>query len=427
MGLQWFSFNIRRSGRERLELARVHARLVRLEPRIGLAIHAELQALPQRLAALGVVEDPLLHVIEADALDVVHGALQVPAFLAVQLQEAAGIFQHLLRGPDLDQELRHLGLDAAVAAYVDFPARIDADHAHVLDARFRAVTRAAADRQLDLVRRVHAPQRALQVLAHLRAVLRAEAAPFRADAGLDRAQRLGVGMARGHADVLPDVLQVFLLHAQQVDALAARDLDGRDLVFVDRVGDAAQLAGRGLAPPHARDHAVGAVLLDVGVAAFVDVAALRVVLGLLGPGREQVVIDGRAARRAAVRRAPLHEVKDVGNGQQLVGPDGLAHLLVAVVGTAAQRLFLRRGRVVAAGCGHQQLLDQPGARAATRAGLGVLAHFVEREQALVLDRLADGALGDAVAAADLGIVRHGSGLAVALVAAVADVGFAEHQ
>ena len=34
--------------------------------------------------------DLLLHVVEADAADVVHGALEVPAFLAVQLQEGAG-------------------------------------------------------------------------------------------------------------------------------------------------------------------------------------------------------------------------------------------------------------------------------------------------------------------------------------------------
>ena len=39
------------------------------------------------------------------------------------------------------------------------------------------------------------------------------------------------------------------------------------------VGDAPQFGGRGLAAPHAGDHRVGAVLLDVGVAALVDVAA----------------------------------------------------------------------------------------------------------------------------------------------------------
>ena len=37
-------------------------------------------------------------------------------------------------------------------------------------------------------------------------------------------------------------------------------------------------SARGLAAPHARDHRVGAVLLDVGVAALVDEARLRIVL-----------------------------------------------------------------------------------------------------------------------------------------------------
>ena len=94
--------------------------------------------------------------------------------------------------------------------------------------------------------------RALQVLAHLGAVLRAHAAPFAADTGLHGAQRLGIGVAAGHADVFPDVDQVFFLHAQQVDALAAGDLDGGDLVLVHRVGNAAQFVWRWSAPPHMR-------------------------------------------------------------------------------------------------------------------------------------------------------------------------------
>ena len=277
------------------------------------------------------------------------------------------------------------------------------------------------------MRRVHGPQGALQVLAHLRAVLRAEAAPLAADAGLHRAQRLAVGKARGHADDAPDVLQVFLLHAQQVDALAAGDLDGGDLVLVGRVGNAAQLVGCGAAAPHARHHRVGAVFLDVGVAALVDEAALRVVFGLLGPGADEVVVDGRAAAGAATGGAPAQEVIDLLVRQQLLRADGVAHVLVAGVGAAAQGLLLGGGRIVAAGGEHQDLLDQPGARAAAGAGFGVFAHLVQGEQALVADGLADAAFGDAVAAADLGLVGHAGGLAVAFVAHVADVGFTEHQ
>ena len=234
-------------------------------------------------------------------------------------------------------------------------------------------------------------------------------------------------MARGHADVFPDIDQVFLLDAQQVDALSAGDLDRRNLVLVDRVGDAAQLARIGFAAPHTRDHAVGAILLNVGMAALVDVAALRVVLALLGPGAGDVVVHRWAAAGAAVGRAPLQKTVHIGNGQQLVGADRIAHRLVPQIGAAAHRLELGRGRVVAAGGEHQDLLDQPGARAAAGAGLGVLAHFIEREQAFFLDGLADRALVHAVAAAHFVSVRHGGGLAVAFMAGVADVRFAEHQ
>src|SRR6185295_18489208 len=90
----------------------------------------------------------------------------------------------------LAEELGDVCLDATVAGDVDLPAGIDADDADVLDAALGAVARAAAHRELDLVRRVHAPERALELLAHRRRVLGAEAAPLAADAGLHRAQRL---------------------------------------------------------------------------------------------------------------------------------------------------------------------------------------------------------------------------------------------
>ena len=365
--------------------------------------------------------------LEPHARDVVHGALQVPALLAVELQKGAADLHHLLGRLDLGEEMRHLGLDAAVAGDVDLPARVDADDAHVLDAALGAVARAAAHRQLDLVRRVHAPQRALQVAPQAAAVLRAEAAPFAAHAGLHGAQALAVGMTAGHADVVPHGLQVFLLHAQEVDALAARDLDGGDLVLVHHVGNAAQLGGAGLTAPHARHHAVRAVLLDVGVAALVDGAALRIVQRLLGPGADQVVVDGRAALGAAVGRLPLHEGKDLFLADQVVGAYGVAHGLVAMLGAGAHGLS-RAGRLVgAAHGGHEDLLDEARARSAAGAGLGVLAHLVDGEQALFLDGLADRALGHAVAAADLGIVGHAGRLVLAGMAGVADVALAKHQ
>ena len=122
---------------------------------------------------------------------------------------------------------------------------------------------------------------------------------------------LGVGVAGDHAGALRSAQtrgQVLLLDAQQVDALAAGDLDGRDRELVDHVGDGAQLARRRHAAPHARHDRVGAVLLDVGVDALVDEARLVVVGVFAGPGAEQIVVERRAALGAAARglstRAP---------------------------------------------------------------------------------------------------------------------------
>jgi hypothetical protein len=61
-------------------------------------------------------------------------------------------------------------------------------------------------------------------------------------------------VARHHAglgEIGPHGGQVFLLHAEQVDALAAGDLDGGHLVFLGGVGDGAQLGGV-VRPPHMR-------------------------------------------------------------------------------------------------------------------------------------------------------------------------------
>src|SRR6185295_16528513 len=129
---------------------------------------------------------------------------------------------------------------------------------------------------------------------------------------------------------------------------------------------------------HAWNHRIGAVLLDVRVAALVDEARLRIVLGLLGPGADQVVVDRRAAARTAVGRAPAQALVDAVDGQQVFGANRLARILVARIGAAAHGLLGGRLGVVAAGREHQQLLDQAGARSAGGTRLCVLAHFVQR-------------------------------------------------
>src|SRR5690606_35405986 len=178
---------------------------------------------------------------------------------------------------------------------------------------------------------------------------------------------------------------------------------------------------------HLRDHRDGSVLLDVGVRALVDEAALRVIHRIARPGGEHVVVERRAAGGAAVGRAPFQEGVGLRVADQVVLADGLAHLAVGAVGAGADGLGLGRLLEVGAQAVNQDLLDQAGARAAGTGRLGVLLDLVHGEQALLAHRLDDGALAHAVAAADLVAVGHRRGQVLAAGAGIAHGGLAEGQ
>jgi hypothetical protein len=168
--------------------------------------------------------------------------------------------------------------------------------------------------------------------------------------------------------------QVFLLDAEQVDALAAGDLDRRHLVLLGASAMARSSAGVGQAAPHARHDRVGAVLLDVGVGALVDEARLRIVLRLVRPGRDQVVVERRAALVAAVRGFPFQSLEDrflgwsgAGRGSPRAPPCANARC------SRTPACCLGSGRPVGAADGRgEDLLDQAGAGAAGGRRLGVL-------------------------------------------------------
>ena len=170
-----------------------------------------------------------------------------------------------------------------------------------------AIARATGDRELHLVRRVHAPQCALERLAHRGRVLRAEAAPLAADASLHRAQRLCVRVARRHVEVGPHRRQVRLLHAEQVDALAAGDLDRR-IWYLSTTSAIRRSSDAFVSPPHMRG-------MTEYVPSFWMLACARSLMKrdcgsstrLLRPRRDQVIVDRRPARRAAIGRAPFEE------------------------------------------------------------------------------------------------------------------------
>src|SRR5690606_22613685 len=200
------------------------------------------------------------------------------------------------------------------------------------------------------------------------------------------------------------------------------------LVLVGDVGDAAQLGRIGHAAPHARNHRVGAVLLNVGVSTFIDQARLRIVPGFARPGGNQVVVQRRAAGRAAVWCAPAQVLHGLCHGRQVLFADRLADLSVVEIAATADGLLALGPDVSCAADGaDQDLLHQAGTGPAGAGGLGVLLDLVDRKQAVFLNRLDDGALANAVTAADFHAVRHVGGLVCALMADVADGAFAEHQ
>ena len=157
---------------------------------------------------------------------------------------------------------------------------------------------------LELVRRADPPVALLDPDGEPDRVLHAVAAPGRADAALDRADRLAVGVAAleaGGDQLGPDVGQVVHRRPEQVDALAAGDL-GVEAVLPGDLAQDDQLLRRDLAAGDARDDRVQPAALDVGQEAVVGVLERRVgrVEDVLVPEARQDRGDGRLADLAAL-------------------------------------------------------------------------------------------------------------------------------
>src|SRR5690606_23928060 len=97
-------------------------------PRVGLRVPLRLdEARAQLVAALRVLDDALLHVVEADALDPVRRALEIERFLAVELQKGAAVHLDVVGRRHAAQHVRAAQPDAAVAADVQLVAGFEAD------------------------------------------------------------------------------------------------------------------------------------------------------------------------------------------------------------------------------------------------------------------------------------------------------------
>ena len=214
------------------------------------------------------------------------------------------IEQHVVVAVDDAEQVALADVRAGGAADVDLPlAAVDRDGADVLDQRLGAVARAARGRELELAGAVEAAEAPLDLERERHAVAEPEAAVVDADAALAGAVALAPGVARRHAEVAPDARQIVLRDADQIDALAAGQLDQRHVVLVGDVGDAAQLVRRADAARHLRDDREGAVLLDVGVHAIVDEARVALV-DVLACSRSMMSSDASAGLLPASSTPP---------------------------------------------------------------------------------------------------------------------------
>ncbi len=138
-----------------------------------------------------------------------------------------------------------------------------------------------------------------------------EAAEVGADAGLHGADGLRVGVARGHAEVAPDVRELLLRDPEQVDPLAAGDLDHPDVVLVGYLGDPAELIRGDDATVDARDDRERAVVLDVRVDAVVDEACVALLpMPVRGHLRDEVGERRLAGAAVATGAAGCRDLAD---------------------------------------------------------------------------------------------------------------------
>src|SRR5688572_21570104 len=132
----------------------------------GIVLHELLRvAEPRRepLDGVGLGEQLPLEPLEALALDPRRGALEIVRVLAVELDERGAVLERFLLGGDLAQQVGHADLDPTIPPDMQLVSAVDADHPEVLDRRLGAVARAAADRDLELVRHPAAPRHLLDL------------------------------------------------------------------------------------------------------------------------------------------------------------------------------------------------------------------------------------------------------------------------
>src|SRR5947209_8314764 len=94
-------------------------------------------------------------------------------------------------------------------------------------------------------------------------------------------------MARRDAQIAPDMRKVVLLDPEQINPLAARQLDHWDLILLGDVRDTPQLGGAGNAASHLWHYGERAISLNIGVHTFIDEPGVRLFHILASPNRAE--------------------------------------------------------------------------------------------------------------------------------------------
>ncbi len=145
----------------------------------------------------------------------------------------------------------------------------------------------AGSSHLDLVRRVDPLERVLNPDRQRGTIANAEAAKVGPDTALASPITFPIGMAGRHAQIAPDVREIIFLDSEQIDPLAAGQLDHRHLILLGHVRNSTQLGGTGDAACHLRHDGKRTIFLDIGVNAFIDETRVRLFHILASPDRAE--------------------------------------------------------------------------------------------------------------------------------------------
>mmetsp|Transcript_21805 Transcript_21805/g.64289 ORF Transcript_21805/g.64289 Transcript_21805/m.64289 type:complete len:742 (+) Transcript_21805:219-2444(+) len=267
---------------ELLELLAARGILDDLGPFVVVGIDEVLHAIIELSAnAEGVLDDDLLEMFDRSASVLAGGELLLPRRHAFHLiggqyvihNVSIEIGQHRILVDIGGEKLGVFGDGAAVPPDVQVVSVLGGDHAEILTDSLGAFPRASAHPALHLVRGADALVSILDPYGEADRILNAVAAPRRSDARFDGAEGLPVrvsALESGVAQILPNVGELMLRRAEEIDPLPSRNL-GVEVVLVGGDAEGDELIGAELSSRDAGYDGIGTPALHVGEGSIVGI------------------------------------------------------------------------------------------------------------------------------------------------------------